>query len=79
MPFTLSSTLKSQLFKVFWITLVWIFISVHHVMGVYANILNLKIDTSHIDPWFILKAVFLLGFLLGLWEVVGLSFSGKNG
>lgn len=74
MPVTLSSTLKSQLFKVFWITLVWIFISVHHVMGVYANILNLKIDTSHIDPWIYIKGSVLTGLLAGLMGGSGVVF-----
>jgi adenylate cyclase len=61
----LSNTLKSQISKIFWITIGWTFIAIFYFFSIYASLIDLERDTSDIDPWLYFKGSLLTGILAG--------------
>lgn len=77
MSFTYFSTsykLKSQILKVFWITVAWTFISIFQFFNIYANLRSLNVDISHIDPMIAFKGSILVGILAGIFGGSGIVF-----
>ena len=66
MSLSISNTLKSQLSKILWITVGWTFISVYYVFIVYAQLINLELDISDVDPWLYIKGNLMTGILAGI-------------
>ena len=65
---------KSQLYKIFWITVSWTIISVLQVLGNYANMIYLERDVSDLDIWLYLKGGLLTGLLAGVMGGSGVVF-----
>ena len=65
MGLMLSNTLKSQISKIFWITIGWTFIAVFYFFSIYASLIDLERDTSDMDPWLYFKGSLLTGILAG--------------
>jgi len=57
--------MSSKLNKVFWITISWTLISVFYFLNVYANLLDLNVNISGMDPWIYLKGSIVTGVLAG--------------
>jgi adenylate cyclase len=74
MPEILSSTFKSQVSKVFWITIAWTFISIFYFFSVYASLIGLELDISDIDTWLYFQGSILTGILAGLLGGTGMVF-----
>jgi len=66
MALILSNTLKSQISKIFWITIGWTFIAVFQFFNIYAQLIGLERDISDIDPWIYFKGSLLTGILAGI-------------
>jgi len=66
MSLILSNTLKSQISKVFWITVGWTFISVYYVLIWYASLIYLEREVSDLDLWLYIKGNLLTGILAGI-------------
>ncbi len=66
MTLIISNTLKSQLYKILWITVGWTFISVLYVFIVYAQLINLDLNTSDVDLWLHIKGSFMTGIFAGI-------------
>lgn len=73
-----SNKLKSQLLKVFWITLAWTLISVYQFTIGYSTILDLNCDLGNLSPLFYLKVALLVGILAGIIGGGSLVFIWEN-
>ena len=74
MGLVISNTLRSQLFKILWITAGWTFISVFYFFSIYASLIDLKRDVSDLDPWLSFKGSILTGILAGVIGGSGMVF-----
>ncbi|MFY0655105.1 MAG: hypothetical protein JXQ96_23965, partial [Cyclobacteriaceae bacterium] len=74
MSISLSSTFKTQLSKILWITLVWTFVSIFQFLNIYTNLISLQVDISIIDPWIYFQGSILTGLLAGILGGSGLVF-----
>ena len=79
MTLIISNTLKSQFYKILWITVGWTFISVYYVFIVYAQLIKLDLYTSDVDLWLHIKGSFMTGIFAGITGGSLLVFFGKNG
>jgi adenylate cyclase len=61
-----SIKLKSQLIKVFWITLAWTSICVYHFLISYGAVLQFNGDFGNLSPAFILRGSILTGIMAGI-------------
>lgn len=66
MGLNLSYTLKSQILKVFWITVVFTIIMVYIVLSVYGNLIDLERDVSDLDLQGFIERSIVSGILAGL-------------
>ncbi len=66
MGLMLSNTLKSQISKIFWITLGWTLIAVFYFFSIYVSLIDLERDISDLDPWLFFKGSLLTGILAGV-------------
>ena len=62
----ISNNLKSQLLKIFWITIGWTIISEYTIFLVHANLVGLKIDSSNLPYLLYYKVGLLTGVLAGI-------------
>ena len=68
-----SNKIKSQLQKIFWITIAWTLVSLYQFLTIYASILDFNIAIE-LDPVLHLKGSLLTGILAGLTGGSGLVF-----
>jgi len=66
MSLILSNTLKSQLYKILWITVGWTFISVYYTLIVYSELFRLERDVSNVDLWLHIKGSLMTGIIAGI-------------
>ena len=57
---------RSQLIKIFWITVSWTLIAVFQTLGVHAHLTHLERDVSDLDLWLYLQGAVLTGLLAGI-------------
>ena len=72
--FLKSYKLRSQILKVFWITIAWTLIALFQFFNIYTNLLSLDVDISHIDPMIAFKGSILVGILAGVIGGSGIVF-----
>ena len=61
-----TNKLKSQLVKIFWITLIWTLISVFQFLRGYFSLKEFSCDLKGLEPIFFFKGSILTGILAGL-------------
>ena len=66
MNLVLSNTLKSSLFKILWITVVWTFIAVSYILTIYFSLISFRGDLQDVDMWVQIKGTLITGILAGI-------------
>ena len=66
MIITLSNARKSQIHKIFWITIGWSLISVFYFFSIYASLIDLDRDISDLNPWIYFKGSLFTGLMAGV-------------